>query len=69
MKTQKIMNLLNDSSNEEFRLVTKKSHARDSQTTKAKYKQGDTIKFKTKTIKSSLCHYSDAFILIPGNIQ
>ena len=26
----------------------------DSQTTKGKYKQGDTIKFETETIKSSL---------------
>ena len=38
------------------------------QTTKGKYKQGDTIKFETETIKSSLCDYSDAFILVTGNI-
>ena len=40
----------------------------DSQTTKGKYKQGGTIKFETETIKSSLCNYSDAFILVTGNI-
>ena len=40
----------------------------DSQTTKGKYKQGDTIKFETETIKSSLCNYSDAFILVTGNV-
>ena len=40
----------------------------DSQTTKVKYRQGDTIKFETETIKLSLCDYSDAFILVPGNI-
>ena len=40
----------------------------DSQTKKGKYKQGDTIKFETETIKSSLCNYSDAFILVTGNI-
>ena len=39
-----------------------------SQTTKGKYKQGNTIKFETETIKSSLCDYSDAFILVTGNI-
>ena len=39
-----------------------------SQTTEGKYKQGDTIKFETETIKSSLCDYSDAFILVTGNI-
>ena len=68
MKTQKIMNLLNDSSNEKSKFATKKWHVIDSQTTKGKYKQGDTIKFETETTKSSLCDYSDAFILVIGNI-
>ena len=30
--------------------------------------QDDTIKFETETIKSNLCVYSDAFILVTGNI-
>ena len=60
--------MLNDSSNEESKLATKKWYVIDSQTTKGKYKQGDTIKFETETIKSSLCDYSDAFILVTGNI-
>ena len=47
---------------------TKKWYVIDSETTKGKYKQGDTIKFETETIKSSLCDYSDAFILVTGNI-
>ena len=68
MKTQKIINLLNDSSNEESKFATKKWYVIDSQTTKGKYKQGDTIKFETETIKPSLCDYSDAFILVTGNI-
>ena len=68
METQKIINLLNDSSNEESKFATKKWYVIDSQTTKGKYKQGDTIKFETETIKSSLCNYSDAFILVTGNI-
>ena len=54
MQTQRIMNLLNDSSNEESEFATKKWYVIDSQTTKGKYKQGDTIKFEAKTIKSSL---------------
>ena len=49
-------------------LLQKKWYVIDSQTTKGKYKQGDTIKFETKTIKSSLCDYSDAFILVAGKI-
>ena len=41
-----------------------------SQTVKqGKYKQGDVIKFETETIKSSLCDYSDAFILVTGKIS
>ena len=68
METKKIINLLNDSSNEESKFATKKWYVIDSQTTKGKYKQGDTIKFETETIKSSLFDYSDAFILVTGNI-
>ena len=68
METQKIVNLLNDSSNEESKFATKKWYVIDSQTTKGKYKQGDTIKFETESIKSSLCDYSDAFFLATGNI-
>ena len=68
METQKIINLLNDSTNEESKFATKKWYAIDSQTTKGKYKQGHTIKFETETIKSSLCDYSDALILVTGNI-
>ena len=68
METQKIINLLNDSSNEESKFATKKWYVIDSQTTKGEYKQGHTIKFETETIKSSLCDYSDAFILVTGNI-
>ena len=49
-------------------LIQKKWYVIDSQTAKGKYKQGDTIKFETETIKSNLCGYSDAFILVTGNI-
>ena len=29
---------------------------------------GTTIKFETKVIKSNLCDYSDAYILVTGDI-
>ena len=48
--------------------LLQKSGVIDSQTAKGKYKQGDTIKFETETIKLSLCDYSDAFILVTGNV-
>ena len=35
---------------------------------KGKYSHHDPIKFLTKPIESSLCDYSDAFILVTGNI-
>ena len=52
METQKVILLLNDSSNEEPNFATKKWYVKDSQTTKGKYKQGDTIKFEIETVKS-----------------
>ena len=68
METQKTINLLNDSSNKEPKFATKKWYVKDNQAAKGKYKQGDVIKFETETIKSSLCDYSDAFILVTRNI-
>ena len=68
MERQKIINLLNGSSNEESKFATKTWYVIDTQRTKGKYKHGDTIKFETETIKSSLCDYSDAFNLVTGNI-
>ena len=62
METQNIINLSDDSSSEESKFATKKWYVINSQTTKGKYKQGDTIKFETEIIKSSLCDYFDAFI-------
>ena len=50
METQKIINLLNDSSTEESKFATKKWYVIDSQTAKGKYKQGDTIKLETETM-------------------
>ena len=67
-ETQKIINLVNDSSNEESKFPTKKWYIIDSQTTKGKYMKGDTVKFETEIIKSSLCDYSNTFILLTGNV-
>ena len=68
METHKIINLLNDSSNEPSKFATKKWYVIDSQTAKDKYNQNNSIKFETESIKSSLCDYSGAFILVTGNI-
>ena len=64
METQKIINLLNDSSNEQFKFATKKWYLTDCQTAKDKYNQNNSIKFETVNIKSSIFDYSDAIILV-----
>ena len=40
----------------------------NSQTAKGKYNQNNSIKFKTENIKPGLCDYSDAFVLVTGDI-
>ena len=67
METQKIVNLLNGSDNENSKFATKKWYATDSETT-GKYSHHNQIKFLRKSIESSLCDYSDAYILVTGNI-
>ena len=62
METQNIINVLNNSSNEESKFDTKKWYVTESETTKGKCKRGDTFKFDTETIKSSPGDYSDAFV-------
>ena len=68
METEKIINLLNDSSNEESKFATKKWYVIDIQTVKDKYSQNISIKLETGSIKSNLCGYSGAFILVTGDI-
>ena len=49
-------------------LLQKKWYVIDSQTAKGKYNQSNSIKFESEIIKSSLCDYSNAFILVTGDI-
>ena len=67
METQKIANLLNVSDNDNSRFATKKWYIIDSESN-GNYSQNDEIKFLTRSIESSLCDYSDAYILVTGNI-
>ena len=67
METQKIVNLLNGSDNENSKFATKKWYIIDSESN-GNYSHHNPIKFLTKSIESSLCHYSDAYILVTGNI-
>ena len=67
METQKIVNLLNGSDNENSKFATKKWYVIDSES-KGNYSHHNPIKFLTKSIESSLCDYSDAYISVTGNI-
>ena len=63
METQKIVNLLNGSDNENSKFATKKWYIIDSESN-GNYSHHNPIKFLTKSIESSLCDYSDAYILV-----
>ena len=67
METQKIVNLLNGSQNDNSKFATKKWYIIDSESN-GNYSQNDEIKFLTRSLESSLCDYSDAYILVTGNI-
>ena len=67
MKTQKIVNLLNGSDNENSKFATKKWYVIDSES-KNNYSKNDPIKLLTKSLESSLCDYFDPYILVAGNI-
>ena len=71
METQKIVNLLNDSNNESSKFATRKWYIINDQNN-TEYGEGNendsSIKFETKVIKSSLCDFSDVYILVTGDI-
>ena len=67
METQKIVRLLNGSDNENSNFATKKWYVIDNES-KGIYSHKNEIKFLTNSLESSLCDYSDAYILVTGNI-
>ena len=66
MDIQKIANLLNFWQ-WKFKICNKKWCVIDSES-KGVYSQEDGIKFLTSSLESSLCDYSDVYILVTGNI-
>ena len=68
METQKIVNLLNGSDNDNSKFATKKWYIIDSES-KGNYSHENPIKFLTNSLESSFCDYSDAYILVTGNIN
>ena len=67
METQKNVNLLNGSANENSKFATKKWYVIDSES-KLNYSDKNEIKFLTSSLEWNLCDYSDAYILVTWNI-
>ena len=74
METQKIENLLSDSENKSSKFATRKWYIINDQNS-GQYGRGDenendlSIKLEIKVIKPNLCDYSDAYILVTGDIE
>ena len=72
METQKIADLLGDADNESSKFTTRKWYVINDQNNTIYCEgneNGTTVKFETQVIISSLCDYSDAYILVIGDIR
>ena len=67
MEYQKIANLLKDESNKPSKSKTR-NWVEINDEARGTYSLNKQIKFKTSMLRSSLCDYSDAYILVKGNI-
>ena len=66
MEYQKIANLLNDGSSKPSKFKTR-NWVEINDEARGTYSPNKQIKFKTSMLRSSLCDYSDAYILVKGN--
>ena len=67
MEYQKIINLLDNTPNQLSKFRTKNWTEINDQS-RGVYNTNSDIRFKTTMLKSSLCDYSDAYILVKGTI-
>ena len=67
MEYQKIANLIEDTSNQSSKFRTK-TWVELNDESRGTYNVNNQTKFKTTMLKSSLCDYSDAYILFKGTI-
>ena len=68
MTYQKIASLTDDALNQPAKFRTK-NWVELNDESRGTYNANSQIKFKTTMIKSSLCDYSDAYILVKGKIR
>ena len=67
MEYQKIAKLIDDASNQPSKFRTK-NWVEMNDESRGTYNASNQIKFKTTMLKSSLCDYSDACIIVKGTI-
>ena len=68
MEYQNIANLIDDASNQPSKFRTR-NWVEINDESRGAYNVNSQIKFKTTMLKSSLCDYSDAYILVKGTIS
>ena len=68
MEYQKIANLLDDNKSNQPSKFRTKNWIETNDESRGTYNVNSQIKFKTTMLKSSLCDYSDAYILVKGTI-
>ena len=70
MEYQKITNLFGDTCDKVPRFITKKWIEVHDQfgTAESRYNSKKQIRFKTSMLRSDLCDYSDACVVVKGNI-
>ena len=67
MEYQKVANFIDDTSNQPSKFRTK-NWVEINDESRGTYNVNSQIKFKPTMLKSSLCDYSDAYILVKGTI-
>ena len=68
MEYQKVVNLLDDNKSNQPSKFRTKNWVKINDELSGTYNVNSQIKFKTTMLKSSLCDYSDAYILVKGTI-
>ena len=69
MEYQKITNLIDDNASNQPSKFRTRNWAEINDESRGVYNVNSQIKFKTAMLKSSLCDYSDAYILVKGTIS
>ena len=69
MEYQKIANLIDDYASNQPSKFRTKNWVEINDESRGVYNVNSQVKFKTTMLKSSLCDYSDAYILVKGNID